>query len=34
MDAEKIIKSYNLWVDTDASNLAGQQYFINMTYET
>jgi hypothetical protein len=25
MDAEKIIKSYNLWVDTDASNLAGQQ---------
>ena len=25
MDAEKIIKSYNLWVDTDAANLAGQQ---------
>ena len=25
MDAEKIIKSYNLWVGTDAANLAGQQ---------
>ena len=25
MGAEKIIKSYNLWVDTDAANLAVQQ---------